>query len=156
MWNQLCGIFMIVKKAEDHVSKRFSPFSQRPAILDLIIQTQVTIRTPSNFVPCDSHLGVCVKSDDVTWEKLEPNTGGYLILAYTSQVNSVFCAIWLVPLSWNILHYSPQSKTKWHPVLFLLRKKNFFRSTKPPCHTIPKKQRNLALKYSKLCISLTF
>ena len=86
MWNQLCGIFMIVKKAEDHVSKRFSPFSQRPAILDLIIQTQVTIRTPSDFVPCDSHLGVCVKSDDVTWEKLEPNTGGYLILAYTSQV----------------------------------------------------------------------
>ena len=42
----------------------------------------------------------------------------YLSLAYILQVDSVFCAIWLVPLSRNILHYSLLSKTKWRPVLF--------------------------------------
>ena len=40
------------------------------------------------------------------------------VLGYTSQVSSVFCAIWLVPLSQNILYYSPSSKTRWRPVLF--------------------------------------
>ena len=49
----------------------------------------------------------------------------YTDLTYTSLVNSVYCTIWLVPLSRNILHYLPQSKTRWRPVLFKLWKKNF-------------------------------
>ena len=49
----------------------------------------------------------------------------YDVLAYTSQVNRVFCTIWLVSLSQNILHYSPLNKTRWRPVVFMLRK-NFF------------------------------
>ena len=47
------------------------------------------------------------------------------ILANTSQVDSGFCSIWLVPLFRNIQHYSPPSKTRWHSVLFNLGKKNF-------------------------------
>ena len=47
----------------------------------------------------------------------------YCQLAYTSQVDSVFRAIWLVRLSRNILHYPPSSKTRWRPVLFQLWKK---------------------------------
>ena len=53
-----------------------------------------------------------------------------------------FCAIWLVPLSRNILYYSPPSKTKWHPVLFKLRKKNFFLLI---VDVVPKKQRDFAI-----------
>ena len=49
----------------------------------------------------------------------------YRNLAYILQVESVFCAILLVPLSPNILHYSPVSKTRWRLVMFTLRK-NFF------------------------------
>ena len=41
-------------------------------------------------------------------------------------MDGIFCAIWLIPLSRNILHYLPPSKTSWRPVLFTLRKKNFF------------------------------
>ena len=48
----------------------------------------------------------------------------YRMLSYTSQVNRVFYAIWLVPLSRNILHYSSPSKMRWCPVLFQIRKKN--------------------------------
>ena len=39
----------------------------------------------------------------------------------------------LVPQSRNILHYSPSSKGRWRPVLFLLLKNFFF--IKPPCKT---------------------
>ena len=49
----------------------------------------------------------------------------YFILAYTSQLNSVFRANWLVLLSRDILPHSPPNKTRWRPVLFKLRKKNF-------------------------------
>ena len=52
-------------------------------------------------------------------------TKEYHNLAYTSKVNSVFCAIWLVPLPRNILNYSPPSKTRWRPNLFKLRKSFF-------------------------------
>ena len=47
----------------------------------------------------------------------------YLVLAYISQANSIFCAIWLVLRSRNILHHSPMSKTRWRPILFKLRNK---------------------------------
>ena len=50
---------------------------------------------------------------------------GYIPLAYTLQVNNVSFTIWLVSLSWNILHYSPPNKTKWRLFLFVLRKKYF-------------------------------
>ena len=31
----------------------------------------------------------------------------YIVLVYTTQVNSAFLAIWLVPQSWDIKYYSP-------------------------------------------------
>ena len=37
-------------------------------------------------------------------------------------MDSAFCAIWLISLSRNILHYLPPSKTKWGSVMFALRK----------------------------------
>ena len=36
----------------------------------------------------------------------------YVYLASTSQVDGVFCAVWSVPLSRNILHYLPAEQNK--------------------------------------------
>ena len=76
-------------------------------------------------LPCEiDNRGFCKTSKEIfhlsglLWE--------YSPLTYTSQVDSVFRAIWLVPLSRIILHYSPPSKTRWRPIMFTLRKNFFF------------------------------
>ena len=53
---------------------------------------------------------------------LVPSISGYQVLVYTTTVNSAFRAIWLVPLSRDIKYYSPPGgfrRVKWraNPIL---------------------------------------